>query len=211
MTPQTVNLRVDQEVSISQVPVTGPDWPALCAAMARDSKWTSETVLMIYVESVSHCGFEPCTGKDDLARWECPADAFQGRAFGGMADARWVRRDDGMFQAWIVREDARSSDHNPTVTERKYFLLGRGTSEKGVFEEARYPRTFRYPVDAVQTKSPQDARAFVLVAEYEPCMPVWSVDRSEEETGAELDQPMLAAHRFVRLDTSDGSKKDSNG
>ena len=199
------DLRRDQPVTITQAPlVEGADWATLCAAMIVHADWLDATPLTIYVESVARCGFDESSGAA-LASWSCPADAFEGRVFGGRADARWIRRDDGTFQAWVVREDAAGPDEcNAKVTDRTYFLLGRGTAEKGVFTEARYPRAFEYPVEASVAKTPADVRAFVRVAEYEPCMPDWSAKRSEEEMIAELDQPMLAAHRFVSLGVSEG-------
>lgn len=84
--------------------------------------------------------------------------------------------------------------------DRRYYLLGKGTSKPTEFFESRYPTTFTYPVAEGYPRDSHPARdrAFVLVAEYRRLEPSWATveaDRINEE----LDGPFLLDHRFVSI------------
>jgi hypothetical protein len=90
---------------------------------------------------------------------------------------------------------------------RRYYLIGRGTSDPTRFAEAKYPgRTFKYPIveDASDRTDASLDRAYIEVAEYYQVEPEWTAFHSAHEINAAFDVPMLHAHRFVTVGVSRG-------
>ena len=129
-------------------------------------------------------------------------DIFSGRIFGARAEIRWVREG----SRWDVWELCEGEDGvRFRADTANYYLWGiykpGGISkpESGRFEEDRIPGVPEYPV--LETPK-MEGRAWVEVCEYAALISSTNrVDLGELER--QLNQPRVAAHRFLRLHTGE--------
>lgn len=161
------------------------------------SGWSDDDALLLYEETVHECRLTSVRLRDYQ-----PAQLFEGRLFDQATEVRFVATpDDRQIAAWITRETAQEGGTlGPfDAVRRRYYLLGKATTRPSVFEEARYTaREFVYPVEGSR---PGETRAYVEVVEYHRRKPSWATVADIEEA---LNEPMLAAHRFLRVDEHPG-------
>ena len=196
-------------IALSRSPAGGT-WSDLMHCVAGDFKWADGLRVTSYVEALAECRFQTHRGLDGTAP---PADAFEGRLFAARCEMRWVSRGEGRFEAWLLREhDARESPlpANALPVEksvRRYYLIGHGTLQPGEFREARYPgKSFHYPLaqPSAAAAAVERSRTYVDVAEYRRLKPDWSELQEPGRVNAELDAPLLVAHRFVEIQLDAG-------
>ncbi len=184
------------KVGIVRGSVKSTIWRDLIEQAAQLTKWSADEQVYAYEESVSDCTLR----RMGLGSVTPRVDALEGRIFTQDAELKWMVEDDG-YRGWIVREVAVGTEGTETVLRpaagRTYFLLGIAMNQGGPFEEGRYPnKIFEYPINVVPN---EDDRAFIEVIEYERPSPHWPVDASIDTIETLLTEPMLVAHRFMRV------------
>lgn len=182
-------------VAVRQTQFLCLSWDELRDRVLAFTEWSGFGGFTAYQESYEACRFVR-TSED----WRPDAMSFEGRVFGDQGEARWVTLEDGRFNVWCIREADGAESCPARKRMQRYYLLGKGTEEKNQFWEARYPLPFKFPIEdgAAALDRPQDVRAFVEVAEYRRVEPAWN-QVAPDSLSQILDQPMLFAHRFVRL------------
>ena len=198
-------------------------WQELARSMAASAAWPAGASVFVYTESVGDCKLDRCEAREVLEHvFKRPrsevASLLEGRIFDSRVEARWRRLTAGRWAAWIVREldgTSEAANHSPSGcseearrTLRRYYLLGTRDKTVNRFHEARYAKCFEYPV---QNACPND-RAYIDVAEYRRVEPKWSDLSATGDTGIAdinnlLAQPLLFAHRFVRVGAGTGRKE----
>lgn len=186
------DVNLGREVWLQREPMDEASWEDVAAAVLSVTRWSDFGGLTEYRECFRSCRF----GSTDEG-WQPDPTAFEGRIFGHDAEMRWVRGESGRLKVWCLREGG-GDGRRVLRLDRRYYLIGKGTTEPSEFYESRYPNPFTYPVAQGHSRDPQPARdrAFVLVAEYRRLEPSWTTvgpDRLDEE----LDGPFLLDHRFV--------------
>jgi hypothetical protein len=200
------NETATRECGIVRTTHCGLRWAEAVQKLDEAFGWAADTDVYAYTESVSTCELAHKRISDVTP----PVDAIEGRVFADPAEARWRRREDGTYDMWLLKEteSTRATIERVRRANRRYYLIGLGTEEPQVFEEARYlPRRFKYPVDTPEPnprKPNNKRRAFITVAEYERIKPVWSSLKDENHITEQLDAPLLCAHRFVSVGTDWG-------
>jgi hypothetical protein len=183
----------------------GPgEWNAL--NVQSKAGWTKNENIYAYLESVPECILLHRPIGEVCARIAGEAAGMlEGRIFDENREVRWIRRQDGQFEAWLTREDPNGSiDAEPA--RRRYYLIGTYRSGESAFREARYPgRSFPYPKPPEGAPQDED-RAWIEVVEYAPAQPDWT-NMTERQIAAAFDQPLVVAHRF----TGFGVGRDSGG
>lgn len=172
-------------------PLPGSTWEALLEACP-----SQDAEVLHYREGLHECAFAWASPSGYP-----PADhAWEGRVVFSQAELRWVRDPDGKLRGWLLTEHAEKPGHDDAVrvrsTDRKYYLLGTADTAAECFREARYPKPFKYPVK-LDGKATGDTRAWIMVREYQRA-PDWS-QLNDDECLALLEQPMVVAHRYLRL------------
>lgn len=189
-------------------PHEGITWEALRGCFAGGADWTDTTPLYVYLESVQTCELKQVT----LAEANPPQDAWEGRLFDKECEVRWVRERNGWFRAWVTREITGKPGGIPAIAScRRYYLMGlfenyHAGQNTALFTEGRYTnKQFLYPVPPGGNPQPRKDRAYIEVMEYTPVKPPWpkegaTTDGDFNQIEELLDQPMLLAHRFFRVD-----------
>lgn len=138
--------------------------------------------------------FEFCPG-------QLPANfevSVAGRVFSRLGEVRWLRVA-SECRLWLTLEGAGPDATSYRVRRRRYYLWGMHT-QNGEFTENRTPGPFRYPLPA-NARPKVDDRAYIEVAEYLAEPPtMWPKDLESIEKI--LNQPEIAAHRYLRVDFS---------
>lgn len=173
-------------------------WEDLLCTISPATNWTDDEVF-VYTEALGDCSLwrHPFCG---LAKF-APDKPFEGRIFDKKVEARWRRLQNGEWRAWTVREQSSESSDGESARRilRKYYLRGvRDQANHDEFHEARYSRTFKYPVKAATEVGD---RAYIEVAEYWRTEPCWSGEECKniDEMRRMLGEPILFAHRFVEV------------
>ena len=192
------------DTCVSTNRIDAESWQALATSMMASARWRGDDTIFVYIESIDDCRLERCAAANALTRVTAcafsDASLFEGRAFDSAVEARWRRLTDGNWAAWIVRElKAPEADHSPSAnfararrTTRRYYLLGTRDKTANHFHEARYSKLFEYPVT--------NDRVYIEVAEYRRVEPTWrDAAIPIDSINNMLAQPLLFAHRFVRV------------
>lgn len=184
-------------------------WEHLLNTISQATQWVSDDVF-VYTEALGDCSLRRhpfC----DLAKL-APDKPFEGRIFDANVEARWRRLQNGEWRAWTVREQSTKSSEGESARRIlcRYYLRGvRDKANHDEFHEARYPRTFKYPVDAASA----DDRAYIEVAEYWRTEPCWGAEdyNAIDSVCRMLAEPVLFAHRFVGVKAGSGRTERSDG
>lgn len=192
---------VRTETRIQQLPIQVETWQKLMEAIMRKTKWSPETNVFAYTESLDRCSLDQLC----LIQVPEPNTPFEGRMFDATTEARWRRLTDDRWTAHIIREH-RSEGKCAYRTIRRYYLRGVLDDRNGDFREARYPgKRFVYPVHTGDVARTRD-RAYIEVAEYWRTEPEWA-DFDDNDAALALAQPLLIAHRFIGV--AAGSDEDT--
>jgi len=176
----TVHVQIDpEEVSLSAA-------AARVTALAKDVG----SPAWIVAQSFTDLAFKAWTGE-----FPTPFDqVFSGRIFGPQAEVRWVQ-ENGEVSLWKLSEQESGKPFRRE--DRRYYLWGWWREDEKAFKESVVPDLPPYPLTGKPPK--QQDRPYIQVAEYLPPPPGPECDTEEELMGA-LNQPRLAAHRFVAYD-----------
>ena len=211
------------EIWVSTERIEAGSWQELAETMMASADWRHDALVFAYTESLDDCKLERCEARrvlEHVTGCACSdvAGLLEGRVFDSSVEARWRRLTDGKWAAWIVREldgAPEAANHSSSGclararrTLRWYYLLGTRDETVNRFHEARYAKCFEYPV---QKGRPKD-RAYIEVAEYRLVEPKWSDISATGDAGIDrinnlLAQPLLFAHRFVRVGAATGRKE----
>lgn len=184
----------------------------------------SQFPVLSYTESLGNCDIQQKTW-NDLLSFDKDQRLWQGRVFNHHFDLRWVRNpsnSNSSWQAWLTVEFCHTSMIDKVLTpqaniqyqairkEKKYYLNGLFKEEASdgrfIFTEMRYPdKEFKYPLP---NKPKDKERAFLTVYEYERLMPTDWTDITDDCVQEYLDQPLLIAHRFVKLGADTSKRSD---
>ncbi|MCL5808190.1 MAG: hypothetical protein M1418_06545 [Deltaproteobacteria bacterium] len=142
------------------------------------------------LESFGRISFPILQRIEDLPKgWEA---SFAGRIFNTHMEFRWIA-DGSSFQAWTIKDSKDEHGEYEKISDHYYLY---GTWGKGRFFEATVRRAaLTYPI---QGQPRENDRAYIDVALYRPTQPT-SWPNSAASVRNWLNQPAIAAHRFMRI------------